>query len=465
MAGSVIGPIVGGYLEGHANWKWCIWVQLIFGAFVQLLHFSLVPETRTPIRMDKIAQRRRKEALRKDGTKLNLWGPNEVTPFKQRFSRREICLTMSRPFKMLLTERIVFLLSLLSGFSDALIFMFIQSFGLVYKQWNFSPGKIGLAFFAFLIGYLLTWAFWLVCIKYNRSLRRRKPNNERAQFESRLAGLLWTAPWLCIGLLAFALTSEKLPGWEYGWSPSLVSAMFVGVANYAVYMATIDYMVTAYGPYAASATGGNGWARDFLAGVLTVPSPMMYQNLGIRKAGLLLFGVSVPLVAFIYYTYFHGPTMRAKSPFAQQLGQARSEGVSIDAAFIPSGGYGSAAGSRRQSMDIVELGNTQATSSSDSSPKGGERPIDMAANNTGLPQSRRPSLVVEENEDQAGSDGNNNANDNPRRDSPVGASNATLSSPSPDQAGEDTTISATVIPAQTTVHFIGPVDSNEQQQV
>jgi hypothetical protein len=34
------------------------------------------------------------------------------------------------------------------------------------------------------------------------------------------------------------------------------------MANYAIYMATIDYMVAAYGPYSASATGGNGFARE-----------------------------------------------------------------------------------------------------------------------------------------------------------------------------------------------------------
>lgn len=37
-------------------------------------------------------------------------------------------------------------------------------------------------------------------------------------------------------------------------------------------MATIDYMIASYGPYAASATGGNGFARDFLAGVAAMYS-------------------------------------------------------------------------------------------------------------------------------------------------------------------------------------------------
>lgn len=41
----------------------------------------------------------------------------------------------------------------------------------------------------------------------------------------------------------------------------------IAIANYAIYMSTIDYMIAAYGPYSASATGGNGFARDFLAGI------------------------------------------------------------------------------------------------------------------------------------------------------------------------------------------------------
>lgn len=44
-------------------------------------------------------------------------------------------------------------------------------------------------------------------------------------------------------------------------------------------MATIDYMIASYGPYAASATGGNGFARDFLAGIAamySVPSKLKH---------------------------------------------------------------------------------------------------------------------------------------------------------------------------------------------
>jgi hypothetical protein len=34
----------------------------------------------------------------------------------------------------------------------------------------------------------------------------------------------------------------------------------IAIANYGIYMSTINYMLAAYGPYSASATGGNGFA-------------------------------------------------------------------------------------------------------------------------------------------------------------------------------------------------------------
>lgn len=37
-------------------------------------------------------------------------------------------------------------------------------------------------------------------------------------------------------------------------------------------------MICAYGPYSASATGGNGWSRDFLAGVLTIPATPFFES-------------------------------------------------------------------------------------------------------------------------------------------------------------------------------------------
>jgi len=53
-------------------------------------------------------------------------------------------------------------------------------------------------------------------------------------------------------------------------------------------MATVDYMVAAYGEYSASATGGNALARDVLAGAAAMyaaPSKSHTTSLMLKARG------------------------------------------------------------------------------------------------------------------------------------------------------------------------------------
>ena len=376
VGGSIVGPVIGGPVEQYLPWQWTIWLQLIFGVAVQAMHLILVPETRTTIMMDRIAKKRRANGE-------NVWGPNELVPFKSRFSAREILVTWIRPFKMFVTEPIVLTLSLLSGFSDALIFMFIQSFSLVYAQWQFSPTQLGLAFLPIGIGYVIAYLSFIPAIRRNIRERAAKPDDERAQYESRLWWLLWTAPCLPIGLFGFAWTSGgTVVNNPNGWIASMIFAAVVGIANYSIYMATIDFMIAAYGPYSASATGGNGWARDFLAGVLTIPATPFFQNIGgarhLEYASTILACISFVLVIAVYVVYWKGPVLRKRSPFAQHLAQARSGGGKADKEGLAVGAPHAAQrpmGSRRSSQArldqdlrvrpaMASRGNTPAASRS-----------------------------------------------------------------------------------------------------
>jgi hypothetical protein len=328
---------------------------LIFGCAVQVAHAIFVPETRTTVLLDRIAKKRRTEG-EKNGKNVNIFGPNELRTFKERFNFREIMVTWMRPFRMFVTEPIVLVLSLLSGFSDAIIFMFLQSYALVFEQWHFQAFEIGLAFVAIGIGYVIAWISFFPAIKRNARLRRERPGDEQAQYESRLWWLLYTAPCLPIGLIIFAWTSTGPP---IHWIGPLIGSAIIGIANYAIYMATIDYMICAYGPYSASATGGNGWARDFLAGVLTLPATPFFSNIGgknhLAYASTILFAISLLLVVSVYVIYWKGPVLRARSPFAQQLSSARNETGGRRVSTLP-GIYGS-----RQNS-ITQQGNSTAAS-------------------------------------------------------------------------------------------------------
>lgn len=133
--------------------------------------------------------------------------------------------------------------------------------------------------------------------------------------------LLFAAPCLPIGMLIFAWTSTPAAH----WIAPMIGWVVIGMANYAIYLTTIDYMVAAYGPYSASATGGNGFCRDIFAGVLTWAAGPYYDAFpfdhGLEVANTILAAISLLLMVATICVYFRGPSLRKNSPFAQSLNE------------------------------------------------------------------------------------------------------------------------------------------------
>jgi MFS family permease len=340
-AGSVVGAIAGGFIEQYCDWRWIFWAQLIFGVVAQAIHM-LVPETRSTIMLDRHAQR-----LRKSGQDPNVYGPNEdAGGFWQRISFKEVTTLMWRPYKLLLTEPIVLFLSLLSGFSDALIFSAFDSFGMVLGLWDFSKVAIGLSFTAILLGNAIAWLSFLPVYRRDQKVLREKP----ASFlpERRLWWLLFLVVLEPIGLVGFGFGS--LGPQAVHWMVPLVFALLIGIANYAIYLATVDYMLAAYGAEAgASATGCNGFCRDFLAGMAALYTKPFYTNIAtgtrfqLPSATWILSGVAALLIMSVYLFYFKGAWFRKRSPYAQKLANEREQARAD-----------SAPNSRANSFEIVD---------------------------------------------------------------------------------------------------------------
>jgi MFS family permease len=327
VGGSTIGPFFGGFIGQYLSWHWVFWVQLIFGGVTQALHFFLVPETRATILIDREARRRRR-------TGDEVYGPNELkTP---RLDAKDVLRVWRRPFEMFLREPIVLCLSLLSGFSDALIFIFTESFSLVFEQWSFSTLAVGMTFGSILVGYVIAYLIFLPDIWRQRKVRKMHGPAARLP-ERRLLLLLFIAPLEPIGLLGFAWTSMR-PAYT-PWIAPCIFACLIAMANYGIYMATIDYMVAAYGPYSASATGGNGFARDFLAGIATMYATPMYENIGgkfhLQWASTLLGCAGLLVLIPLYIFYWKGPIIRERSKFAQTLEADRQRHMSRRASYLP----------------------------------------------------------------------------------------------------------------------------------
>ena len=136
VAGSALGPIFGGLVETYLPLRWIFYIELIFGVTVQAVHFW-VPETRESVLLAREAKRRRKAG-----------GGNwrSETDDAEGLTVKKVFEIWARPFIMFVREPIVLFLSLLSGFSDALIFTFLESFRPVLVQWGFGTVEIGLSF-------------------------------------------------------------------------------------------------------------------------------------------------------------------------------------------------------------------------------------------------------------------------------------------------------------------------------
>lgn len=319
VSGSTIGPIFGGIAEDNLGWRWFFWIQLIVGVFAQAFHFLLACETRCSILLDREAKRRRE-----NHEDINIWGPGELN--NKKITPKKALLIWKRPFEMFMRELIVLSLSLLSGFSDALIFMFMNSLGDVLGDgWGFDNTATGIFYVSVLVGYIIAYGLHFIDVARQINLFKRFGDGARLA-ERRLLLLLFLAPLEPIGLFGFGWTSFGKRGmYNIPWiAPALFFAC-VGIANFSIYEATIDYMIAAYGPYSASATGGNGFARDLLAGVSTMYANPLYDNID-RKyhlnhqwASTILGCISILVVIPIYIFYLKGPYVRKKSKFAQVL--------------------------------------------------------------------------------------------------------------------------------------------------
>lgn len=315
VGGTSIGPVVGGFIQNFSTYNWIFWVQLIFGGVVQIVHFFTVPESRSTVMLDKAAKKRRKAG------ESMVYGPNELKG--ARITPRLFFQYFLRPFEMFVREPIVLSMSLLSGFSDALIFTFLEAFQYVYAQWGFKPYQIGLAYIPINLGYLIGFLIFLPQIHKHRKIRRAQGSDALLP-EARLYLLLFLAPLEPIGLFGFAWTSLGPP--HVHWIAPMIFSVLIAIANYSIYMATIDYMVASYSVYSASATGGNGLARDFLAGVSAMYAVPMYQNipgLSYSWASTILGCIGILVIIPVFLLYKYGPQVRERSKFAQSLADER----------------------------------------------------------------------------------------------------------------------------------------------
>jgi multidrug resistance protein len=303
FVGSLLGPLIGGFVAEAKGWRWTQWTTLFFAAAVFPL-LGFVHESYRKVILKRLA--------RSEGFEL---------PEPQRDSSKVIryffTTTISRPVHMLFTEPIVGFVCLYCSFQFALLYMFIVGSPWVYETtYGFNIKEQSLSFFGLIVGAICACGTLITMDSYiyQSKWRQFRATSSNAEFppEHRLYPSMLGSILLPTGLFFFAWTARP----SIHFIVPVVAQGITMLGSILVYVGANMYMLDTYGPlYGASAAGANSLARYMLTTGFPLFTIQMYQNLGTNWAAGLLGFCTIAMAPIPWVFWRWGPKLRGRSRY------------------------------------------------------------------------------------------------------------------------------------------------------
>ncbi|KAF7880955.1 uncharacterized protein EAF02_006846 [Botrytis sinoallii] len=311
--GPVIGPIVGGFLGETEGWRWVEGLMAIFTGALWIIGTLTIPETYSPV----ILRRRANKMSSMTGKVYK--SRIEVDNGSKSLSA-EFKTALSRPWILLFTEPIVFLLSLYMAIIYGTLYMMFGAFPIVYQTGRgWSAGIGGLAFCGVAVGMMIAVLYSLWDNKrYNATAAK---HNNAAPPEARLPPALIGSICLPIGLFWFAWTNSP----SVHWIVSIIGTAPFGCGMVLVFLSVMNYLIDAYVLYAASVLAASSVLRSLFGTAFPLFTSYMYQNLGIHWASSIPAFLALACVPFPFLFYKYGASIRMKCKFAAEAARVLAE--------------------------------------------------------------------------------------------------------------------------------------------
>ncbi|KGQ87496.1 multidrug resistance protein [Candida albicans P87] len=304
--GPVCGPIFGGLLCDHApTWRWIYWTFLIVAGVFYAIFIAIVPETHHGILLKKRAKKLRKKT-----------GDSRYRSFNELQIRSfgEVAKTsLLRPF-VLLSELIVFLMTIYMAICYGLLYMFFFAYPVVYQQGKgWSASLTGVMFIPIGVGVIIaTIAAPFFNKDYNRRAQVYRDRGELPPPELRLIPMMIACWFVPVGLFAFAWSSYT---WV-SWAGPCFSGLAAGFGFCCLYNPANNYIVDSYQHYAASALAAKTFVRSIWGACVPLFTIQMYHRLGDQWATSLMAFISLACCAIPYLFFFFGARVRTFSRYA-----------------------------------------------------------------------------------------------------------------------------------------------------
>lgn len=273
--GLTTGPVVGAcIISSSLEWRWVEWTTMLMALMVFPVAVLFVPETYHLV----IFQNRARDLrfLQKNWT-YHAELDEERVGWKEVFKRH-----LQRPLVMLITEAPLFLISLYLMFVYGLLFLFCESYPIVFMEtrgWSQPVAALPFLIVAFGValagGILLAWDAYYPC---NGS--------------QRLVQMISGGVTLTTGLFWFAATSDS----QFDWLPQACAGVFIGCGIFMIFLAGLSYVLDHYSRYANSAVAATNVTRNLAAAIASVVGKSVYQGVGVNWASAVFGFISMALI-------------------------------------------------------------------------------------------------------------------------------------------------------------------------
>ncbi|UNI22045.1 hypothetical protein JDV02_007970 [Purpureocillium takamizusanense] len=308
LLGPAIGPIAGGWIAERTSWRWVFYSTTIACGVVQAAGLLFLQETYAPV----LLQRRRALLARQTGNALLRTAYDRP----DRTLAQTLAVALTRPFRLLLTQPIVQVMSLYMMYLYGMIYLVLSTFPALWTgTYHESVGVGGLNYLSLGIGFFIGTQ---VCAPlqdriYAALKRRYVPGGGPGRPEFRVPMMVPGALLVPAGLLVYSWTADAAAHWVW---PNVGAAIYAA-GTIISFQCVQGYMVDSYARYAASAVGAMTVLRSLAGFGFPLFAPYMYAALGFGKGGTVLAACAVgigwpsPVLLWVY-----GARLRARSKFS-----------------------------------------------------------------------------------------------------------------------------------------------------
>ncbi|KAG5984364.1 hypothetical protein E4U55_005039 [Claviceps digitariae] len=302
--GLTVGPMMSIVIIVNLRWQWVFFVAAGVMAVTMLLLLG-IRESRPSLLLEREVQSLRRQTGDRTLKALNPDHTPDLKTFVQ--------VGLFRPVKLFFTEPIVFMVSSMSAFASALVYLFTEALPPIYESMGFSPTLACLSFLALAIGLPLGV---FTRIRDHRMLSRCLQQGEPAEPEQKILGFCIAAPLLAGGLWWFTWTIPPAAA-AIPWIVPTLALVFVGYAVNEFDTVLAGYLADSYLSYAASGFAALSILRSLMSAVFPMVATTLFAGLGANGACLTLAVLATLFCAVPPLFTVFGKRIRMRSEFAK----------------------------------------------------------------------------------------------------------------------------------------------------